>query len=170
MRQCQGQVGRRTPEGTSDPLGSRRERSGWSANRHLPPLAESSTGNTGGPDREEKKRAEREGKASGNPARPCAGVRVASGLGVRESLIQGEGPQASRSHRTSAASRTRQLSPVDSGEGGGRETAEAPGSREPYALKVARPVLTGGRWNRAWSDRALGLPTQEWAADFFRFS
>jgi len=69
---------------------------------------------------------------------------VARVLGVRESLIQGEGPQASRSQSTYSSSRTRKLSPVYSGERGGREPAEEPVSREPYAIKVARTVLTGG--------------------------
>jgi len=52
---CQGKVGMRKPDGTSYPIGGRSARLGLSDNRHLQHLAESITGNTGGPLRDDKR-------------------------------------------------------------------------------------------------------------------
>jgi hypothetical protein len=67
-----------------------------------------------------------------------------------------EGSQVSS---TNDFPRTRKLSPVNLRGGGRNGKDRNPLSREPYAVKAARTVPTGGLKKRAGIDRALTLPT-----------
>ena len=87
-------------------------------------------------------------------------------LGAQESCVQGEGPQAQGTQVPITPTGRAKLSLVNVQGGGGKGKREEPLRREPYAMKVARTVLTGGMERRAGRDRVLFLPTQGLAATF----
>jgi hypothetical protein len=94
-----------------------------------------------------------------NPPRSAWAVRPVIGLGGRESLLPGEGLEATRWSSIYDFIGTRKLS-LGNLRGRGRNKKDSnPCGREPDAVKAARTVLTGGVKKRAGRDRALTLPT-----------
>jgi len=87
-------------------------------------------------------------------------VRFCSRVGVATSRLR-QRPQAQGTQVPITPTGRVQLSLVNVQGGGGKGKREEPLSREPYAMKVARTVLTGGMERRAGRDRVLSLPTQE---------